>query len=210
MRANLALRHGKKREYLIIIRELYDPGEITLECAYGCPQPNEPTVTVKATVNVSSAGAESGSTINLSIADSGYNSREINQYILNLFGINSEPDDGVVVTEPIRELIADLRKTARGLYRLVFSNLEIDARKDGILQSTVDRTNARVVSITASRIVGEYANRAFKAKINGQLVTRLYTREYLRRGVTAVLLRARFQAETAFARQRYGSSVDVY
>jgi hypothetical protein len=51
MRANLALRRGKKKEYLAIIRELYDPGEITLECAYGCPQPNEPTVTVEATVN---------------------------------------------------------------------------------------------------------------------------------------------------------------
>jgi hypothetical protein len=51
MRANLALRRGKKKEYLAIIRELYDPGEITLECAYGCPQPNEPTVTVEATVD---------------------------------------------------------------------------------------------------------------------------------------------------------------
>jgi len=167
--------------------------------------PNEPTVTVKATVNVSSAGAESGSTINLSIADSGYNSREINQYILNLFGINSEPDDGVVVTEPIRELIADLRKTARGLYRLVFSNLESDAMNDGIFQSTVERTNARAVSITASRIVGEYLNKTFKATLNGQSVTYSYTREFLRSGVTAVLLRARVQAEEAFAKRYYPS-----
>ena len=143
------------------------------------------------------------------VLDDGYNSRMINQLIFNLFGIKSEPDVGVVVTEPIRDLIADLRKSARGLFRLVLSNLETASLKDGIYQSTVERTNSAAVSQTADRIVGEHGNKTFQARMNGQIVTRSYRRESLKLGVTAVLSWARIQAEFAWG-ERHNSSGGYY
>ena len=128
----------------------------------------------------------------------GYNSGRTNQAILNLLGINSSPVPGLIVKEPIRELIAELRQSARQFYQFTLDKLIADRTQDGIYPSTVNRDIQSSISRLSSQIVGKYVGKTFGATMNGRTANYSYSKAFLKASINIILLGVSAQARDRF------------